>query len=73
MATKSAAKTSVAKAPAATTAPASGLQKYVRPGLGIEQISKLKECFDIFDYDHSGNVSPAEFKNAITALGNGCE
>lgn len=71
MATKS-----VAKSVAATKAPApaastgnSALQKYVRPGLGLEQITKLKDCFDIFDYDHSGNVSPHELKTAIVALG----
>lgn len=68
MANKSGVKASVAtKAPAADVN--AGLQKYVRPGLAIDQIVKLKECFDIFDYDHSGNVSPLEFKNAIVALG----
>lgn len=68
MATKSVAKSSVAAKVAAPAASA-GLEKYAKPGLGIDQITKLKEIFDIFDYDHSGNVSPLEFKNAITALG----
>ena len=32
-------------------------------------VAKLKECFDIFDYDHSGNISPEELVNTIRALG----
>lgn len=30
---------------------------------------RLKECFDIFDYDKSGNVSTEELATAIRALG----
>lgn len=30
---------------------------------------KIKECFDIFDYDGSGNISPEELVNTIRALG----
>lgn len=30
---------------------------------------RIKECFDIFDYDGSGNVSPDELINVIEALG----
>jgi Ca2+-binding EF-hand superfamily protein len=30
---------------------------------------RLKECFDIFDYDKSGNVSTEELSTAIKALG----
>jgi len=56
--------------PAASGANAA-LQKFVRPGLGIDQISKLKETFDIFDYDRSGNISPFELRTTIKALGKG--
>ena len=64
---KAATTASVAK----TTAPAasSGLEKYSRPGLPAGQIQQLKECFDIFDYDKSGRVSPHEMEIAIRALG----
>jgi len=41
----------------------------VKPGLTEEDVRKIKEIFDIFDYDKSGEISPEELKNAITALG----
>ncbi|CAD8073932.1 unnamed protein product [Paramecium sonneborni] len=44
-------------------------QKYVKPGLSKEEVLKIKECFDIFDDDKSGSISPNEMKNAIIALG----
>ncbi|CAD8080244.1 unnamed protein product [Paramecium sonneborni] len=44
-------------------------QKYVKPGLSKEDVIKIKECFDIFDDDKSGTISPNELKNAIVALG----
>jgi Ca2+-binding EF-hand superfamily protein len=34
-----------------------------------EAISKLKEVFDLFDYDHSGQVSIEEIQDTIRALG----
>lgn len=51
--------------------------KYTKPGLSADDIVRIKECFDIFDYDKSGAItyafphrfSPAELKNAIVALG----
>ncbi|CAD8061776.1 unnamed protein product [Paramecium primaurelia] len=43
--------------------------KYVKPGLNKEDVIKIKECFDIFDDDKSGAISPNELKNAIVALG----
>jgi centrin-1 len=42
---------------------------YVTPNLKEEEVVKIKEIFDIFDYDKSGNISPEELKTAITALG----
>ncbi|CAK78571.1 unnamed protein product (macronuclear) [Paramecium tetraurelia] len=43
--------------------------KYVKPGLSKDEVLKIKECFDIFDDDKSGSISPNEMKNAIIALG----
>jgi Ca2+-binding EF-hand superfamily protein len=37
--------------------------------LPADDITRLKECFDIFDYDKSGNVSIEELATAIKALG----
>ncbi len=31
--------------------------KYVKKGLDADTVTKLKEVFDVFDYDGSGNVS----------------
>lgn len=30
---------------------------YATKNLSVDDVNKLKECFDIFDYDKSGNVS----------------
>ena len=42
--------------------------KYVKKGLDAETVTKLKEVFDVFDYDGSGNVSTEELVNTIRAL-----
>jgi Ca2+-binding EF-hand superfamily protein len=42
---------------------------YATKNLPAEDVAKLKECFDIFDYDKSGNVSAEELATAIKALG----
>ena len=44
-------------------------KKYAGKNLKEEDVMKMKECFDIFDYDHSGNISPDELINTIRALG----
>jgi Ca2+-binding EF-hand superfamily protein len=31
---------------------------YATKNLPADDVIKLKECFDIFDYDKSGNISP---------------
>jgi Ca2+-binding EF-hand superfamily protein len=51
-------------------APAKGFDaaKYVRKNLNEETVHKLKEVFDVFDYDGSGNVSTEELINTIRAL-----
>lgn len=42
--------------------------KYVRKNLNADTVGKLKEVFDVFDYDGSGNVSTEELINTIRAL-----
>lgn len=42
---------------------------YATKNISADDVSKLKECFDIFDYDKSGNVSAEELVTAIRALG----
>lgn len=42
--------------------------KYVKKGLDADTVGKLKEVFDVFDYDGSGNVSTEELVNTIRAL-----
>ena len=42
--------------------------KYVRKNLNAETVTKLKEVFDVFDYDGSGNISFVELVNTIKAL-----
>ncbi len=57
----------------ATPAPAPAVKgfdanKYVRKNLDAQTVTKLKEVFDVFDYDGSGNVSAEELVNTIRAL-----
>ena len=33
-------------------------KKYATKTFKEEDVLKMKECFDVFDYDHSGNISP---------------
>jgi Ca2+-binding EF-hand superfamily protein len=42
---------------------------YATKNLPVDDVVRLKECFDIFDYDKSGNVSTEELSTAIKALG----
>ena len=46
------------------------LSQYVKKGISEDTVRQLKECFDIFDADGSGEVTTLELKNAIVALGN---
>jgi len=45
------------------------LESYVRPGLTLEEIKDIKQAFDIFDLDSSGQVDPKEFTAAFESLG----
>jgi len=42
--------------------------KYAKKNLNAETVGKLKEVFDVFDYDGSGNISTEELINTIRAL-----
>jgi Ca2+-binding EF-hand superfamily protein len=42
--------------------------KYVKKNLNADTVAKLKEVFDVFDYDGSGNVSTEELINTVRAL-----
>ena len=44
-------------------------KKYAKKNLNEDTIVKLKEVFDVFDYDGSGNISSEELINTIRALG----
>ena len=68
-ATKTAASTASQPAKKQTSQPQEDFSKYVKKGISQETIARLKECFDIFDYDKSGEVTTTELKNAIVALG----
>lgn len=42
--------------------------KYVKKNLTADTVGKLKEVFDVFDYDGSGNISTEEVVNTVRAL-----
>lgn len=42
--------------------------KYAKKGLDADTVGKLKEVFDVFDYDGSGNVSTEQLINTVRAL-----
>jgi Ca2+-binding EF-hand superfamily protein len=59
-------------APVASQVPATksfDASKYVNKNMDIEDVNKLKEVFDLFDYDHSGQISIEEIQDTIKALG----
>jgi len=43
--------------------------KKAHPGLTAEQVSAIKEAFDLFDTDSSGSIDAKELKVAMRALG----
>jgi len=42
---------------------------YERPGLKQDEIEEIKEAFDLFDTDQSGEIDPKELKAAMQSLG----
>merc|ERR1711904_470044 len=44
-------------------------RKYERPGLKQDEIEEIKEAFDLFDTDQSGEIDPKEMKAAMQSLG----
>jgi centrin-1 len=43
--------------------------KYAKTGIPVATISKMKDCFDLFDRDGSGSMSPDELISGLMALG----
>jgi len=52
----------------AATKPTFDPAKYAKKNLTVETVGKLKEVFDVFDYDGSGNISVEELVNTVKAL-----
>ena len=50
-------------------APKFNPKKYERPGLTEDEIEEIKEAFDLFDTDGSGQIDPKELKAAMQSLG----
>lgn len=42
--------------------------KYVKKNLTADTVARLKEVFDVFDYDGSGHISVEELVNTVKAL-----
>ena len=51
-----------------TAKPTFDPSKYVKKNLTTDTVTKLKEVFDVFDYDWSGNISVDELVNTVKAL-----
>merc|ERR1719214_71247 len=44
-------------------------RQYERPGLKQDEIEEIKEAFDLFDTDQSGEVDLKELRSAMQSLG----
>jgi Ca2+-binding EF-hand superfamily protein len=44
-------------------------KRYERPGLTEDEITEIKEAFDLFDSDGSGTIDPSELMNAMRSIG----
>merc|ERR1712226_1376561 len=42
---------------------------WTRPGLGEEQVMEIKDAFDLFDKDRSGEITVGEMLDAMRSLG----
>merc|ERR1719281_1433815 len=42
---------------------------WVRPGLGEDEVMEIKEAFDLFDKDRSGEITVGEMLDAMRSLG----
>merc|ERR1711904_71507 len=42
---------------------------WTRPGLGAEQVMEIKDAFDLFDRDRSGEITIGEMLEAMRSLG----
>merc|ERR1712203_172797 len=58
--------------PKAKTAVSTGgwdARPWCRPGLGEEQVMEIKDAFDLFDKDRSGEITVGEMLEAMRSLG----
>ena len=44
-------------------------EDFTRPGLSADEVNEIKEAFDFFDVDGSGEVSVREFVDALRSYG----
>ena len=44
-------------------------KSYVKNGLTEDEVMEIKEAFDLFDTDHSGEIDTSELKQALSNLG----
>ena len=45
------------------------IQSLERPGLSEEEVEEIREAFNLFDTDGSGEIDPKELKAAMQSLG----
>jgi Ca2+-binding EF-hand superfamily protein len=53
---------------AVSSTPSFDASKYVNSKMNLETVNKLKEVFDLFDADGSGQISIPEIVDTIKAL-----
>lgn len=42
---------------------------YIKTGLTVDEVSQIKEAFDLYDEDHSGTIDTQELKKCLQGLG----
>ena len=62
-------KTTVTKTTGGSTGAKFDTKNYEKNGLTEDEVLEIKEAFDLFDTDHSGEIDVAELKQALMNLG----
>ena len=62
-------KTTVVKTSGGSTSVKFDTKNYEKNGLTEDEVLEIKEAFDLFDTDHSGEIDVAELKQALMNLG----
>ena len=62
-------KTTVTKTTGGTTGAKFDTKNYEKNGLTEDEVLEIREAFDLFDTDHSGEIDVAELKQALMNLG----